>query len=67
MNFLLEGLVGFNFYGCIVGIIGIGKIGLVMIWILRGFGMNVLCFDFYLSEVVKEFGVIYCELEMFIC
>lgn len=30
-NFFLEGLFGFDFYGIIVGVIGIGKIGLVFV------------------------------------
>ncbi|MDE1225968.1 2-hydroxyacid dehydrogenase [Vibrio aestuarianus] len=65
-NFSLEGLVGFNFHGRTAGIIGTGKIGLATIRILRGLGMNVLCSDPYPSEVAKELGATYCELETLI-
>ncbi|WP_315972403.1 2-hydroxyacid dehydrogenase [Vibrio gallicus] len=62
-NFSLEGLVGFNFHGRTAGIIGTGKIGLATMRILKGLGMNILCYDPYPSDVAKELGVIYCDLD----
>lgn len=62
-NFSLEGLVGFNFHGRTAGIIGTGKIGLATIRILRGLGMNVLCYDPYPSDIAIELGATYCELD----
>ncbi len=62
-NFSLEGLVGFNFHGKTAGIIGTGKIGIATIRILKGLGMNVLCYDPYPSDVAKDLGVTYCELD----
>lgn len=62
VNFFLEGLIGFIMYGKTVGVIGIGKIGVVMLCILKGFGMCLLVFDLYLSVVVLEFGVEYVDL-----
>lgn len=62
-NFSLEGLVGFNFHGRTAGIIGTGKIGLAAIRILRGLGMNVLCYDPYPSDIAIELGATYCELD----
>ncbi|MCG7496535.1 2-hydroxyacid dehydrogenase [Vibrio sp. Of7-15] len=62
-NFSLEGLVGFNFHGKTAGIIGSGKIGLATIRILKGLGMNVLCYDPYPSQVAIDLGVTYCELD----
>ncbi|MDR9829240.1 2-hydroxyacid dehydrogenase [Vibrio sp. FNV 38] len=62
-NFSLEGLVGFNFHGKTAGIIGSGKIGCATIRILKGLGMRVLCFDPYPSEVAKDLGAEYCELD----
>jgi D-lactate dehydrogenase len=45
LNFSLEGLVGFDMHGKTAGIIGTGRIGLVVAKILRGFGCRVLAFD----------------------
>lgn len=61
-NFSLEGLVGFNFHGRTAGIIGTGKIGLATIRILKGLGMNVLCYDPFPSDVARELGASYCSL-----
>ena len=44
-NFALQGLLGFDLHGKTAGVIGTGKIGKVLIGILRGFGMKVLAFD----------------------
>ncbi len=44
-NFALEGLLGFDLFGKTVGIIGTGRIGLVMTRILKGFGCEVLAHD----------------------
>lgn len=60
-NFMLEGLVGFNFHGKTAGIIGTGKIGLATCRILKGLGMEVLAFDPYPNPLAVEMGVKYCE------
>ncbi|EGU36375.1 D-lactate dehydrogenase [Vibrio ichthyoenteri ATCC 700023] len=65
-NFSLEGLVGFNFHGRTAGIIGTGKIGLAVIRILKGLGMNVLCYDPYPSEVATSLGANFCDLSTLI-
>ncbi|OBT12160.1 lactate dehydrogenase [Vibrio sp. UCD-FRSSP16_10] len=65
-NFSLEGLVGFNFFGRTAGIIGTGKIGLATIRILKGLGMNVLCYDPYPNPAVEELGASYCDLDTLI-
>ena len=44
-NFELTGLLGFDFQGRTVGIVGTGKIGRVVAEILRGFGCRILGFD----------------------
>jgi len=44
-NFSLNGLLGFDLFGKTAGIIGTGKIGRLVIRILRGFGMRTLAFD----------------------
>ncbi|MFA0567459.1 2-hydroxyacid dehydrogenase [Vibrio gallaecicus] len=61
-NFSLEGLVGFNFHGKTVGVIGSGKIGLATMRILKGLGMNILCYDPYPNPLAEELGAKYVEL-----
>ncbi len=61
-NFSLEGLVGFNFYGKTAGIIGTGKIGLATMRILKGLGMDILCYDPFENPLAIELGAKYCEL-----
>lgn len=46
-NFNIDGLCGFDMNGKTSGVIGTGKIGKVIIRILKGFGMNVLAYDIY--------------------
>ncbi|MCK6264057.1 2-hydroxyacid dehydrogenase [Vibrio sp. ZSDE26] len=62
-NFSLEGLVGFNFYGKTAGVIGSGKIGLATMRILKGLGMNILCYDPYPNPLSEELGARYVELD----
>ncbi|MFA0511398.1 MULTISPECIES: 2-hydroxyacid dehydrogenase [unclassified Vibrio] len=62
-NFSLEGLVGFNFHGKTVGMIGSGKIGLATMRILKGLGMNILCYDPYPNPLAVELGAKYVELD----
>jgi D-lactate dehydrogenase len=62
-NFSLEGLVGFNFYGKTAGIIGTGKIGIATMRILKGLGMEILCYDPYENPLAIELGAKYCELD----
>ncbi|ORY48968.1 hypothetical protein BCR33DRAFT_15060 [Rhizoclosmatium globosum] len=51
-NFSLAGLVGFDFYGKTVGVIGTGKIGQCFIKIMLGFGCKVVMYDAYPSKEV---------------
>ena len=44
-NFSLDGLVGFDLHGKTVGIVGTGRIGIIMIRIMTGFGCKVLAYD----------------------
>lgn len=44
-NFALNGLLGFNLHGKIVGIIGMGKIGQAFYPIIKGFGCKVIAYD----------------------
>ncbi|WP_260260332.1 2-hydroxyacid dehydrogenase [Vibrio intestinalis] len=62
-NFSLDGLVGFNFHGKTVGIIGTGKIGIATMRILKGLGMNLLCFDPYQNQAALDMGAAYVTKE----
>ncbi len=62
-NFTLDGLVGFNFYGKTAGVVGTGKIGIATMRILKGLGMDVLCFDPYENPQALELGAHYCSKE----
>ncbi|ENM5927709.1 2-hydroxyacid dehydrogenase [Vibrio mimicus] len=61
-NFSLDGLVGFNFFGKTVGVIGSGKIGIATMRILKGLGMQLLCFDPYPNPDAIALGARYVEL-----
>lgn len=61
-NFSLEGLLGFDFHGRTVGIIGTGKIGECTARILAGFGCRLLAVDPYPTDAVKKLGAEYVEL-----
>ncbi|MGE4502207.1 MAG: 2-hydroxyacid dehydrogenase [Thiomicrospira sp.] len=55
-NFSLNGLLGFDFYGKTVGIIGAGKIGLLVAERLKAFGCHVLVYDPYLCQSCVDQG-----------
>lgn len=56
-NFALNGLMGFDLHGKTVGLIGLGKIGLVTAKILKGFGCRVIGFDIVESEEYQQIGI----------
>ena len=63
-NFSLKGLLGFDIHGKIVGVIGTGKIGKVMIDILKGFGANILAYDPFPNLLyAEEKGFLYVNLD----
>jgi D-lactate dehydrogenase len=53
-NFAINGLLGFDMHGKTAGIIGTGKIGRILIRILRGFGMTVLAYDYKPDPSLEE-------------
>jgi D-lactate dehydrogenase len=63
-NFNINGLLGFDMHGKTAGVIGTGRIGRVLIGILKGFGMKVLANDNYRDEeYAKKAGFEYVDLE----
>lgn len=59
-NFSINGLMGIDLVGKTAGVIGTGKIGQMMIDILKGFKMNILAYDPYPVEGLE---VEYVELD----
>ncbi|ADB16154.1 D-isomer specific 2-hydroxyacid dehydrogenase NAD-binding protein [Pirellula staleyi DSM 6068] len=55
-NFALDGLLGFDFHGRTVGVIGTGKIGLCTAKILAGFGCELLFYDVYQNPEAATLG-----------
>lgn len=62
-NFSLEGLLGFDIYGSVVGIIGTGTIGSCFARIMNGFGCKLLAYDVYQNPQCLELGVEYMPLK----
>ena len=55
----MDGLLGFDFRGRTVGVIGTGKIGEVLCRILRGFDCEVLAYDVVENPDCLAMGVVY--------
>lgn len=62
-NFALDGLMGFDMYGKVVGIVGTGLIGTVVARILSGFGCKVLAFDPQPNDACRSLGVNYMQMD----
>ena len=60
-NFALDGLLGFDFRGRTVGVIGTGKIGEVLCRIMRGFDCEVIAYDIAENPACLEMGVKYVD------
>ncbi|CAN8139245.1 2-hydroxyacid dehydrogenase homolog [uncultured Thiomicrorhabdus sp.] len=56
-NFALNGMLGFDFHGKIVGVIGAGKIGRLVGERMKAFGCEVLVYDPFLCEACDELGL----------
>jgi len=62
-NFSINGLMGVDLYGKTAGIIGTGKIGQILIKILKGFDMKVIAYDLFPNQkVAEELGFEYVSL-----
>jgi len=58
-NFSLEGLLGFDLHGRTVGVVGTGKIGVVVARIMKGFGCELLAHDVAENPAALDLGVRY--------
>jgi D-lactate dehydrogenase len=61
-NFALEGLLGFDFHGRTVGVVGTGRIGAIVARIMTGFGCRVLAYDVVQNPSLAPLGVDYVPL-----
>lgn len=50
-NFSINGLMGMTLRGKTAGIIGTGKIGMMMVGILKGFGMKIIAYDPFCTDM----------------
>ena len=62
-DFRLDGLLGRDFHGRTVGVIGTGRIGTAFAAIARGFGMRLLGWDITPNPDCAELGMEYVELD----
>jgi D-lactate dehydrogenase len=62
-NFLLHGLLGFDLHGKVVGIVGTGKVGVVLARILHGFECKLLGHDIMENPDCLSLGMQYVTLE----
>ncbi|MDD2834416.1 MAG: 2-hydroxyacid dehydrogenase [Methylotenera sp.] len=61
-NFSLDGLLGFDMHRKTVGVVGTGKIGLIVARIMAGFGCKVLAYDPYPNAECVATGASYVAL-----
>lgn len=61
-NFALEGLLGFDLHGKTVGIVGTGKIGVILAKALLGLGCDVVAHDPYPTPALTDIGGRYVDL-----
>ena len=62
-NFAIDGLLGFDFAGRTVGVVGTGKIGAVVTRIMRGFDCRVVATDVVVNPECVAAGVEYVSFE----
>ena len=62
-NFALEGLLGFDLHGRTVGLVGVGRIGLVMARIMTGFGCTIIAHDPEPNPELEALGGRYAPLD----
>ncbi|MCP5468587.1 MAG: 2-hydroxyacid dehydrogenase [Deltaproteobacteria bacterium] len=62
-NFSLKGLMGFDMYGKTIGIVGTGKIGSILVKMLRGLGCQVLAVDPVVNPECIQLGAQYVDFD----
>ena len=62
-NFAIDGLMGFDLHGKTAGVVGTGRIGVIVCRILQGFGCKILAYDVQPNPECEARGVEYVELD----
>lgn len=62
-NFALDGLLGIELHGRTVGVVGTGRIGVVVAQILAGFGCRLLAYDVAVNPQIESLGGRYAPLD----
>lgn len=62
-NFALDGLLGFDLHSRTVGLVGVGRIGLVMARIMTGFGCTIIAHDPEPNPELEALGGRYVPLD----
>lgn len=63
-NFSLDGLVGFDMHDKTVGVVGLGKIGRIVVKILNGYGCYILVYDVEQDkEFAKKYDIEYVDMD----
>ncbi len=62
-NFSLDGLLGFDFFGRTLGIVGTGRIGSVLAHIMGAMGMKLLAHDPFHDPDCENIGVSYVDMD----
>jgi D-lactate dehydrogenase len=63
-NFTIQGFLGFDLFEKTAGIVGTGKIGQIVIQILKGFGMKIKAYDPFPNYALAEKnGFVYSDLD----
>lgn len=63
-DYSINGLLGFDLHGKTLGVIGTGKIGVLVCKIAKlGFGMKVIAYDLYEHPEVRQMGIDYVTLD----
>lgn len=62
-DFSLDGLLGFDLHGRTVGIVGTGRVGVVVAKIVTGFGCKVLASDLLQSDEIRAIGGKYVSMD----
>ena len=63
-DFSLDGLIGFDFHGRSIGIIGTGRIGSVLARTVKAMGMSVMAYDVDPSDALVREGVQYVDIDV---
>ncbi|MFQ5638707.1 MAG: 2-hydroxyacid dehydrogenase [bacterium] len=62
-NLALDGLLGFELHGRTVGVVGTGKIGTIVVKIMKSFGCHVLTYDLFPNRQCEQLGAHYVSCD----